>query len=711
MSKNDKRYLAEALVRQYPPLALALDINNCICGIFRNCIKLITYPLRQICRLSCNYCKKFANQFCTSISPKNGRYELLKPVINPVAAQGAIPYRDDTVKQYMTYYGGLILGFLLYLFVYYVLIKHHSYITIGIALILLIIYMVILENSHNVRSIIMLSLPIMFTNRGRALIYCFMISLTLIGPIQNTHMNVDVLHSSMLCCRQYSTIKVDKSIEQNVMGNVMDMENVINKIVALIKDFAESLREEFKYLIELAMTVDRYIRESIEHLKDILAVCNGNSSLIRNCLSDFDSKYKECLRKESKSGSTAFCEQIKSAQEFCQKHISQPLLCQIPRSIMKFLDETIGSRLEKLMERLEHEFYFDIDIKHNYTYKNVKSKQFKQIAREIKLDIRTKFWYLIYLNRFFNLLTLILVCYILLVASLYHMHYLTDLKYDNMYLDYWLKRLDERRKRSINDKSFADYDNDNLNAKLLFPIGKLQQQAYLEPFSLRMNHGERQKLRLSSIIWFLIFGFCLFFMIMDNSLYTLIDISSEQINKILFDEDLPLFNVQTSVIDESNMLPVTTKLNRTYLRKLRNEKLESFRQHYERNSFDKSGDFLSEKQRLTSKYRAFIGKIEQTIPDEIAILDSIKSCLPKAYKPNEEIYKNILILGIITLLIVFCETYAMRTRHCIANLYFPNQARRRAIWLYKKMLDEKVKFELEERDKKRDKIIDRRIMK
>lgn len=717
----------------FPPLKTALIINDAICWIVQSICKLIVWIIQiafsivylLVKQIFLSFSRLILSTFGWNLADIGGaRYKRINSS-KAIEHSEPIPYRNQLVKRSLTYHGGLILGALLFLFVYYVLVKHQTFTSIAIGALLMLAYMVVLENSHNIRSILMLCLPIMFTNRGRALVFCFMLAIMVSGPMRNSQVNIEQIHKSLTCCKQYLIIKTDKLVEKNVVQNIVKVEDVIYGLVDNIKQFAKELRKKFETIINLALSVDRYIMQTIEELKRIIDVCNAHTQdTFRNCEKTFNDAYSDCLVKLD-FGLTGLCSIARELKVICSVVKLPDVLCKIPAAIVQYIDETVGRRLRAYLQIIENEFYVDIDIQHSYSYNGTKSKSFKKVATEIKFDVDRKFWYIHWVTRVFNLVSLILVIWILITATLYHMHFLDDLKYDNMYLDGYLDEIEKQRKlessaksnnRVAKDDVEDDGEDENENegddkvalvkqksiesatsvveedefeydpefdkqikqSKFLFPLTAAHKKEYMKPFSLAMNDSEISKLQVASFVWFIIMGYIFFFVLLDFALYKLIELIDDILRDVLFKSDLPLVDIYSKSGDE------VIHYNRTYLNQMRVKNL-AFRNELK--------DRMARKGSLTEMYRRLMDSIEANIPDDVAILDSLEQCLPQPIQPNYTVYKRLAYLALFTFMAVIMEAYALRTRHCIANLYYPKRARKRAIWLYRKMLAEKPKYE------------------
>lgn len=762
MAPNKTRTLLRALVKAFPPLRVALAINDCICFIFNWLVESIGSVIRHLFSIVLVLVKSIFSHLLEWIylipyfRPKNGAY-YQRITIGP--HKEPLPYRNKFLKRSLTYQGSLLLGILLYVFVYFVLIKHHNYITLSVAFVALLAYLMVLENSHNIRSIVMLCLPIMFTNRGRALVFCSMLSILVTGPVKNTQFNVKELHSSLTCCKQYLIIKTDKYVDQNLVQGLARVEGTIRNFVGNIKELAKELRDKFDAIIQAALSFEAFLVESYKRLKDIVNICNNHTDQIfEGCKHGMGQAYYSC-RTVYFIYMGNICDIILPTKAACESIQFPKHLCKLPKTIVNLLDKAIGKRLKQLVQMLKNEFYVDIDVTHSFSYNGTKSKSYRQVSQEIQFDVERKFWYVHFISRVFNLVSLILVVWILTTATLYHMHYLNELKYDNMYIDRYLFEIEERRKSrgkrrlvagsksqgrasglvkrnepyeniptvrsliSIEDEDRSDLidlaskptsenevapidripgtvdeklvkddqedpDEEEDDAEhlikpvtgnqLLFPMSKVHLSKYLKPFSVLMNQVEMHKMYIAGFVWIIITGYILFFVALDYLLYILINFINSILREILFKSDLPLVDI------ESKSGHRIVSYNRTYLAQLRNLKAAQTRQNFNATTNNST---------LGNLYRKLMDSLEGSIPDDIAILDSLQECLPRAREPAYENYEILLYLAIFTFAAVVLEAYALRTRHCIANLYYPGRARKRAVWLYRKLLAEKPKYE------------------
>lgn len=716
--------LLRGVVGLFYPLRIALLVNDCICYIFRSIVNFCSGLFEKAFRLTLNLVKRCFRAFLDllewlNITNETRRSFKYKRIGESKLHFESEPYSTDPIGRFLTYHLGLVLGAALYVFVYFVLIKHHSLIGMAIALSLMLVYMIVLENSHNLRCVLMLCLPIMFTNRGRALIFCSMLSLMLAGPFTNLQANTSQLDKSLNCCKQFLIIKTDKFIDENVMQDIVRVEKLIGEVITHIKQFADDMRERFKVIMRLALTVEQYVERAIRRMREIVNVCNTKTQgTYDNCVKIFTDAYDDCL---DKMGSFSFlCSVVKPLTKICGVVKLPNVLCQIPKSIVQFIDQTLGQQLRAILLLLENEFYVDVDINHVYSYNATKTKSYKTIVRQVRTDIARKFWYATLVAKVFNLLSLVLVIWIIFTAASYQMHYLSEIGYDNMYLDKDLARIDDYRKsnaqqaqslerhrsassdssatqdasldigQTVNAIAEADRTSSDLDglvamqslesSEFLFPMAAEHERLYLRPFSLRMNEFERSKIFVSTLVWFVIVSYILMFLVLDFSMYKLMQVVTETLDDMLFASDLPIVDVTSKTDDQ------IVRYNRTYLNQLReqNNAIKRDRLANANKTMSTGG--------LSGLYRRLMDSVEENIPDDIAILDSLEQCLPRARRPNVYVYKHLSHLVVLTFAAVIMESYALRLRHCIANLYYPERANSRAIWLYDKLLAEKPKY-------------------
>lgn len=714
-----------AFVEQFPPLKIALYVNDAICYVFSRFLDLVYFLVRATVRLiyfviEYSYEPIFrgvswsCNKLTDTIPPlrrwkearERQRYERLAEA-NKIHDEPEPYYEDQPVQRAITYHGALLLAVVMYVFIYFVLIKHHTYVSLSVAFVLMLIYLVLVENSHNLRSILMLCLPIMFTNRGRALVFCSMLALLAGGPIGTMQHNVREIHLSLYCCKQYLIVNTDRYVEENVVSRLVRIEEVVVDLVDNIKAFAEDMREKFDSIIYIAIQTEAYIANTIERLKQALRYCqNHEDEIERNCKISMNNLYSQC---ETLSMSLGVCKIFGNLKDICETH-SRALksICQLPRHVIEFFRRTIGRKLAEYVDLVAEEFYVDVDVTRSYGYNVTKSKPYNEVISEIQFDVDRKFWYVRVIRRVFNFVSLILVTWIFLTATIYHMHYLRELSYDNMYLDELLDVAAHPRTVDLRPE---------------------HEKLYLKPFSLKMNKVEVSKLYVSGLVWLVIVGYISFFVALDFSLYQLVDFLVETLREILFTSDLPLIDLETKTKSTSEMTSVEEKIvryNRTYLGSLRKRLKQtslsgqptlasnltarnSAGDHFSRvhlvngttslyttngtNYATNDNQTWPHKSSIQAFYDRLMASIEQDVPDDVAILESLEACLPKVHMPIYGVYRALFYLALFTFGAVILEAYALRTRHCIANLYYPRRARRRAKWLFRKITNEKPKYD------------------
>lgn len=694
ISDQDRGLLVRTiLILAFPALKVAYTIFDVVCFVFQHVCRCLGCLLRIIYGIV----ETFIRGLCKSLE-KLGfgpaiKYQKLRDTRkankDQQHHQEPLPYENEFCRRFLTHTGGLLLGLVLYVFVYIVLVKHHSVHSIAVAFVVMLPYMLVLENSHAIRAIMMLGLPIMFTNRGRALVFCCMLAIMAAGPLKNSQANIKELHKSLNCSKQYMILRTDDYVEENVVRKLMRVEHLLQTLVDDIKQFGREVRERMNVIIELALTVNRYIEVAIEKLLELVDVCNSKTpEYIANCTRQTNSAYRNC---KSLLGSLGMmCELIRPAGQTHCESINWPAkFCEISKSVVLYVEKNVKDRLDAIKNTIRNMLYVEVEIDHSYYFNGTKSKSFKQVISEIKFDVEHKFWYIHFVVRVFNLIALILVIWITLTATLYHMHYMDEISYDNMYLDARIVAIDEHRKRRMATKN-KEPGNKLTNGRTasepsytIFPLAKEHERQYLKPFGIWMNEMERHKLIIAGLVWLIIVNYIAFFVALDFGLYHLIELINQILNDILFKSDLPLIDVSS----KSGPGQVV-HYNRTYISQLRLRTAERA------SRFPVNGTSMKG---VGGLYRRLMDSVEKNIPDDVMILDSMQECLPKSSQPNFRNYKNLAYLAALTFGGVILEAYALRLRHWIANLYYPGRANKRSLWLYRKILAEKPKYERDHR--------------
>ena len=788
------RAALRALVRSFPPLRLALAINDYLCMLLGRLGAGIVYTLKKVFQciikllgqLSALLYRLVPGRFRQNI--RNNYQRLTHASLGRTKGahhRETDSDENDLARRSITYYGTILMAIGLYVFVYIVLVKHHTLLSVSVAILLLLAYLLVIGNSHQIRSILMLCLPIMFTNRGRALIFCYMLGTLAGGPIQTTQENVRQLHSSLQCCKQYLVLEADRQLDQKVVSKLIKAEEILLNMVEDLKKFGAQLKEKLDSLLAVALQVEQVALRAVEELQRMANICAiGTKEIIHNCLGAFIKMISNC-RALNPGSMFSMCDTLKPVANVCKTVVLPSYMCRLPRIAIDFVDQTVGNKLRLFYQLIENEFYVQIDIRHEFNLTTSKTKDYTLVAKEIERDIEQKFWYVHLVRRAFNLVSLVLVIWILLTATLYHMHYLSELNYDNIYLDHRLRAYASRAPKvrdelaPVSETSEGAAESQSVEAPLidlhssldqnsvahtgavgsldgtvqsvisdeeilsmedlihlarnqidleretvrssslgslesfsgtaasasagrrdkqrpaaasrpksvhLFPLTRAHERQYLKPFGFAMGQTEVAKLRLAGLVWLVICGYIFFFILVDYSLYTLLDLTVELLREILFSNELPVVSVASS--DGAGQI---VRYNRTYLRSLRAQSLDKI------NDLQQNSTTVPRDSNIGSLYRRAMDSLERNIPHDVELLDSFEECLPKPRQPIYDTYQLLLYMALVTLGAVVLEAYALRLRHWVANLFYPERAKQRVKWLHDKMIKEKPTFERAEK--------------
>ncbi|KAK3612459.1 hypothetical protein CHS0354_032073 [Potamilus streckersoni] len=214
-------------------------------------------------------------------------------------------------------------------------------------------------------------------------------------------------------------------------------------------------------------------------------------------------------------------------------------------------------------------------------------------------------------------------------ALFYQYKFLSNDRFDNIYVTYKVRDIDERRKA--------------LGREPILPLTWKEQGKYVYSNSLRLANKEKRKL-IIGIVLFVVSAFNAgFYLACDYGLYTILELI--RIN----------FDIETKAV-----VPPHLKLH-----------------------VDGKGPFAD-------MYKAITAMFDPIAESNIQI--NTAPCLPHAFKPDFQIYIQIGIIYGVCLMLTVSEAYGLRLRHSIMACYYPKRERTRAIWLYNHIIKTRGNF-------------------
>ncbi|XP_035232226.1 LOW QUALITY PROTEIN: DC-STAMP domain-containing protein 2-like, partial [Stegodyphus dumicola] len=309
-----------------------------------------------------------------------------------------------------------------------------------------------------------------------------------------------------------------------------------------------------------------------------------------------------------------------------------------------------------------NQFYVNVTFVHYYNYSLEQSKSFEEIRVDIANEIRERTEWLTNVVDWADFSLVFVLVFLFIKAHLYRIRYLTADHFDNVYISFYIKDIDDRRLE--------------MGKETILPLTNRERRKYVSAFSLRMARSERRSLLVAATL-LLISGLQMgFYMILDYSLYQLlsliryygrleakgqlpavvqIQVKGDGVMADLYRQMVTRFDPLMSSVpefDTAQCLPVPLPVD------------------------------LDRYQRIV-----LLRGVGCTlmIRNHIAMQDR-KFFLDALLYTESQILKDARYNVGICLLLAVTQSYGLRLRHVICGCYYPQREKARAVWLYNHIL-------------------------
>lgn len=306
----------------------------------------------------------------------------------------------------------------------------------------------------------------------------------------------------------------------------------------------------------------------------------------------------------------------------------QANVCDFPQQLAKKAKNYINSVIQPRIDELKNEIYFNITTDRQIAYNFTSSKTFREVFKEVKKEVARRFSWFGYIVDFAQLFSFLLPLWSLFRASLYIRSFKSKDHYDNLYVSKPLVVIDAMRFQA--------------GKETVLPLQNEERRRYIDPLTLRYTSSETARFIFGLILLSITAIQAFFYLAIDYALYWLIQLLIE------------LKQIQIST-------PGPPTYNMTV---------------------DGSGA-------LSDMYRDIANGANLEVPEPEP---AHRKCDLISIEPDEDNRSLILRLLAFSLLTVFLETYALRTRSRVCSWYFPDRAKIRAAWLYNQIIQRRGSF-------------------
>ncbi|XP_067663683.1 DC-STAMP domain-containing protein 2-like [Haliotis asinina] len=519
---------------------------------------------------------------------------------------------------------------------------------------------VLLAVSVRARCVTALMSVSIFTGKGRAAFLSIIGGLLLMGPVTNIVNNTNEVADTMACITELA-YNQSQVLQQRLEEPLKQVQDTLLNTASQITGITDDISAAFGGLKQAFSTVSGGLDQASNAFREATRVCRASySSVFSKCSNVLSGAERSCRREISsvvdklnpgtvvdkiKGGLKGFIfrrkrdvitpvesDPIKSRHTRAIDDVCNVLkvgqLCDGLKNIdlcspLSLADNVITDGIKKVLNEVRK-----VEGLFNFRLKNVgevsgnanSSRSASEILDGIRTDLKEKLDVAYFVVNVINRVLSFVVTLVLIQACLYSRKYLSNLRFDNIYLTRQLKALDASR--------------DENKEKRLLPLKRHEKKKYIDSTSFRLSPSEFSTWR--------------------NGMVTVLMHLVIAVLLVLFDY---LFYYILYLINKHGRFEF--RLSGSSRIQLRVE-----------------GSGL-----LTNIFKAFIAgfNIEQSYDSTL----DIEKCLPKPNVPDENGLYALLALYLLAIMFVVLQAYGLRLRHKIAAFYYPEQETARVQYLYR----------------------------
>ncbi|NXT51188.1 DCST2 protein, partial [Pluvianellus socialis] len=366
--------------------------------------------------------------------------------------------------------------------------------------------------SATARVTVLLSLPHIFTREGKMLVLLLALGMAVQGPCTNILQNFSRAAESLSCGAELTLNQTAERLRraQEPLLNMLDKIKDISQKAKVVGDHA---RKIFRSIMDSVSHVARALRNVWLWLVNVGEVCNQElGTPYRRCLRLFNEAKDKCER--TIPFLSFLCYIVVIFRPLCGLAKYALFFCVIPNYIQSFLRSKTSEPLRDSLDRVRHEFEFNISAVHHFNVSLSASKSLGEVALDIMEDVRRR---LEPTRRVLGLFTHVSFCailYIYLQALRYRHRYLRDDTFDNVYITRRFVELDLRQAEQ--------------GKPTVLPLTARECSRYVAPAGLWLSLKERRRygLQLVGVLRHVLLGVTI--VLADYSLFWLLDLVRHQ---------------------------------------------------------------------------------------------------------------------------------------------------------------------------------------
>uniref|UniRef100_A0A1B0BRA2 Dendritic cell-specific transmembrane protein-like domain-containing protein n=1 Tax=Glossina palpalis gambiensis TaxID=67801 RepID=A0A1B0BRA2_9MUSC len=425
----------------------------------------------------------------------------------------------------------------------------------------------------------------------------------------------------------------------------MQLKQALSDMLDTLKVPLVAIKEAILVAIKELKNVMKKVQLVLYHIQELIIILLASiknafdwlRNIVSMCNKEFGTPFERCMNtandamiscREKLGPLKALCHLTKLFSMFCYAAKIVDVIC----VLIDFVDDAIiGVVMNKLKEfanEVKRLFDVSITFDHDFYFKTTSSKELSQIRDDIMKDIRKHMQTFILIFGWLDILSVLLMCLVLFKAIWFRMKYVRNPSYQNNFITIEFVQIDEKRREQEKERAL--------------PLTLWESFKYPKLSDCRLTRVELTQMAKSAVFLTIsttqLFCICL----SDFSLFWVLALIS-------------FFGLRQRGFEPPPY--ITVQVN--------------------------GSGFVGE------IFRGIVGAFE---PMSQNYTVDTKTCLPLPYEPNFTTYYLIASLCCLAWIFLLCQPYGLRLRHAIMRLYYPDVARERAVWLYDKILLNRMTF-------------------
>nr|XP_028566930.1 DC-STAMP domain-containing protein 2 isoform X2 [Podarcis muralis] len=475
--------------------------------------------------------------------------------------------------------------------------------------------------SCKVRVTVLLMLPQIFSKEGKTMLLILAFGLAMEGPFANIIRNFTRCADAVSCGAELALNQTAEML-QRAREPLINALRKIKDIAQKAKVVGDRVRKLFRSVMDSVRHVAHCLRNVWYFLLNLGEVCNEEMGTpYRKCTRLFDNAKDTCER--AVPFLYFLCSVVLLFKHLCGLANILLLFCIIPQYIAPFLRHKVVEPIVAVLNRVRHEFEFNITAVHHYDVTVNASKSLSQVAFDIMEDVSKRLQPAKEAVGLFGYMSTLVILYLYVKALLYRKHYLHEDSFDNIFITKPFLEMDAMRRKN--------------KKPTVLPLSAKECTKYIRPTSLILPRKEQLRYTLAIVSLFRQLTLAVLLIIADFSVFWLLD--------------LVRYLLHGEIVARA---PVTMSVSV--------------------NGTGYTGEM----------YRDMVSAFEVLQRGNVSVLS--RKCRLRPAEPDYDGYITIGLMYGVCFFIAIFGTYIQRLRRVVCAWYYPSREQERTCYLYNTIL-------------------------